>query len=498
MRKEVLRMQGVTCLENGVEQLRDFNLQIFAGEIMGLLTVTSAGLDTLVRLLCESIPLRRGYIYYRERQINAWYNPGGRYTRIGVIGNKSSLIGGMTVADNIFVLRRGFKSWLVRPGLLRSQLEPMLRELEVDILPDDYIDRLSAYQRFVVELLKLVLGGCRLIILREVSTFISDSSLSRLHALIRRYVGDGVSFLYIGYHFEELSSICTRTAVFENGTITKVLQNSEEGVSCGEPYSRLVRSRIEHSGGDAAHSAQAFSASGLSGGNVRGLTFSVAAGGCLVLQDLHNRIFGDLLSLLIGERPIEAGELRLGGERFVPRLTRKLAIVQEEPSVSMIMPGLCTLDNLCFTIDHRLPQVWRSARLRRGLRKEYAGLIDESLFDVWPDRLTRAQKYDIVYSRVLLQRPAVAFCVQPFKGADMRLRMRVWNHIRRLTSEGIAVVILAVNLADCLSLADRLIRIHRRSPDECYDRSEFARLPIIAPWIDFYSDRQKQENIPES
>ena len=147
MREEVLRLERVTCLEQGVVQLENFNLQIFRGEIMGLLAVNSHGLNTLLHLLRRKLPLERGYIYYRERQINAWNNQMSDHTlqRIGIIENRSALVSGMTVADNIFVLRHSFKSWIIRPALLRTQLEPVLNKLGVDFSPDDYVEYLSPF-----------------------------------------------------------------------------------------------------------------------------------------------------------------------------------------------------------------------------------------------------------------------------------------------------------------------------------------------------------------
>lgn len=225
MREEILRLERVTCREQGVLQLENFNLQIFQGEIMGLLAVNSHGLDTLLRLLRRNLPLERGYVYYRERQVSAWSSgiPDRAPQRIAVIEKRGALVSGMTVADNISVLRSSFKSRIIRPSLLRTQLAPVLEELHAGFSPDDYVDWLSPFQRFVVELLKAVLGGCRLIVLRELSTFISNADLSRLHDMIRGFAGKGISFLYIGYHFEELREICDRTALLMNGTIPKVL-----------------------------------------------------------------------------------------------------------------------------------------------------------------------------------------------------------------------------------------------------------------------------------
>ena len=48
------------------------------------------------------------------------------------------------------------------------------------------------------------------------------------------------------------------------------------------------------------------------------------------------------------------------------------------------------------------------------------------------------------------------------------------------------MVILAVNLADAFTLADRLVRVRRGISCEVYERSEFDRLPFSAPWLNLY------------
>jgi ribose transport system ATP-binding protein len=70
----------------------------------------------------------------------------------------------------------------------------------------------------------------------------------------------------------------------------------------------------------------------------------------------------------------------------------------------------------------------------------------------------------------------------------MELRMHIMDHIQMLLDKGMALVILAVNLADSLSLADKLIRIRKDKPEEVYVRSEFSTMPVNAPWIELYRE----------
>ena len=484
MREEVLRMMHVTCREQGSTPLRDFSLNIFAGEIMGLIPLNGGhGMTVLIDLLRRNLPLESGNIYYREELLNSWRTPAPRYNRIGVIQSNSCLVEGLTVADNIFVLCPTFKSRLIRSRLLGRHLQPMLDQFDPGISAGTLVEDLTHFQRFVVELVKAVVAGSRLIILRDVSTFISDSELSRLHGILRRYAAEGISFLYLGFHYEELNQICDRTALFSNGRITKILEH--EAIGTPAAFDNIVRRQLERHQ-DRSDQPPVLEVSGLSGGTVEELSFSVAPGECVVLQDLQNRIFHDLIGLLSGEVPVRSGTVRLDGAPYRPRRDRRIAVITERPDRTMLFPQMSYLDNLGITLDHRLPELWRSRRVQQGVRQECAGILGVKVFELPPDRLSARQKYELVYRRILLQNPKVVFCVQPFQGADMEMRIHIWKLLEQIMEKGIALVILAINLADSLSLASRLIRIRQGAPPDSYERSEFGCIPFSAPWLDLY------------
>ena len=66
------------------------------------------------------------------------------------------------------------------------------------------------------------------------------------------------------------------------------------------------------------------------------------------------------------------------------------------------------------------------------------------------------------------------------------MRIHIWKLLEQVMEKGIALVILAINLADSLSLASRLIRVRQGAPPEVYEQSEFGRSPFSAPWLDLY------------
>lgn len=489
MRNEVLRLEKVTLRERGVTQLDNLNLHIFEGEIMGLVPIDTHGLTALCDLLRENLPLHYGYVFYREKLINTWRSPQPHYNRISVIQAKSCLVDGLSVADNIFVLRPGFRGRLMRPAAFRRQLMPFIHSIGIPIDADARVEDLSVFERFVVELLKAVVAGSRLIVLNEISTLINQTELGKLHAILRHYAAEGISFLYICFHFEELLQICDRTALMMQGRVIKLLEGGEMIPQSLLPYSAAYEQMVASQLARDTHQIgpEVFSAC-LPDAAVGGLHFSVRAGECLVLQDLDNHFIDGFLGVLSGVRPPQGTRLLLCGRPLRPKpgRDRRLAVIQDQPGRTMIFPGLNYLENLCFTMDHRMKALWLSGRVKRGLRRAYAEWLGPDLLDRRVDELTETERCELVYRRILLQRPDVVFCVQPFRMADVAMRMSIWRLLEELLDRGVAVVILAVNLADSLSLADRLIRVRRGQPQEAFDRIHFNELPADAPWRSLY------------
>ena len=497
MREETLRMERVTYREQGVTQLENFSMSIWAGEIMGLMPVNRHGISALIKLLRQNLPLHYGYVYYHEKQVNHWRYSDSSMNRISVIQNKSCLAEGLTVADNICVLRPGFRKRLMQPKILRQQLLPFLEDIEMDIDADACIEELSPFERFVVELLKAVVAGNYLVVLDDISSFLSDMELQKLHRILRHYADKGMAFLYIAPHYEEVKQICDRTAVMKDGQIIKYFLLSEHVPDTymyhwSEGFDRRVSEQIAKKAGKPLKQETAFLAEDLCFGEVKHLSFSVAPGECLVLQDLDNRFLPDLLMVLSGEKKAEQGHIRIGDVEFRQKPDRRIAIIQEVPVQTMLFSNLSYLDNLCFTLDHRFHDVWLTNKIKKSLRQEYAELLGEEVFDLRVEELSHKQKYDLIYMRILVQNPKVVFCVQPFKRAEVSIRIHVWELLERFLDKGIAVVILAVNLADSLALADRLIRVGKGRKREEYGRNEFGNLQVEAPWLYLYQEKEEE------
>ncbi len=204
-------------------------------------------------------------------------------------------------------------------------------------------------------------------------------------------------------------------------------------------------------------------------------------------------MYYDLRNAIVRDDITEESVIRMENQRVTFHQNIQISIVQENPTATMLFPELTYMDNLCFNLGGRMREVWWRRGIKRSIRQEFEGQIESEVFETPVTRLTEKQKYQLVYTRILLQKPKVVFCIQPFQGADLEHRMYIWTLLDELLKKGISVVILAVNLADSLSIADRLIRVDAKNQQYEFASQDFASMPSLVPWQFMYKSNEKQE-----
>ena len=478
MRKEIFRMERVTYKEAEITRLEDFNLQIYEGEIMGMVPFNGFGMAAFLELLQTTLPIYDGYIYYNGELVNSWKKSPGTHNRIGIIQAKSSLVETMTIADNVFVMRPGFKQELIRTKLLNRQLQPFLKEIGIEIPADARIENLSVFQRVVIELLRAVVAGSHLIVLEEIGALISYRELRQLHEIVRHYASKGFSFLYICPHFEEVSNICDRAAMLTNGRIWKIISRNmlrvevREVYSYTEEYDRMVRSHLQKREQNGKKTEEILKWKSYSESAGKEISFPIYKGEYLAVQIHENRILQEMTEILKEDFSGNA----------------KMSVIQESPTVSMIFPELDYMDNLCMALSRRMGNLWPNHKIRNNIRQEYSEKLGNEVFEMPVEALSEKQKFQLVYSRVMLQNPQIVFCVKPFKGADLTHRMVIWKLLEDFLDKGITVVDLSLNLSDSLSLADRLLLIQTDGSIREICREDFASVSRQIPWRHVYKE----------
>lgn len=178
----------------------------------------------------------------------------------------------------------------------------------------------------------------------------------------------------------------------------------------------------------------------------------------------------------------DGGELWVGKRRRRNFSDRRIAVIKELATRTMVFPELSYMENLCISLSMRVPTLWLKKSIRRSIRREYGPILGEEVFDLPVSSLTERQKYQMIYTRIQLAHPDVVFCIQPFKSADLPHRIHIWRLLEQLMDHGIAVVLVSLNLSDSLSMADRLLVIGKEGSQEVL-RKDFPTLAEEVPWM---------------
>lgn len=476
MREEVLRLENVTQIADGVTLLEDVNLQIYKGEIMGLICINYGGQDELVELLQKNVPIHYGRVYYNEKLVNSYEHASSSNNKIPIIERHSRLADDLRVADNIFVLRHGFKKYLINRRKLNAQLKQFTNELDLDLDGDRMVARLTPYEKYACELLRAVVAGAKLVVIKDISNCVGTADLLRFQELLRHFADQGFSFLYVCNHHEEAFKICGRLALMENGRVIKVLDKSDFTRHKMTPYYMEVYSDMPFTAKPREENILCFES--VSTENLHDTSFDVAKGECVVILDMNNTVLSDIMMVMKGDIPLESGRIRLENKPYSRRTAKHaiengVAFIGQYPTSTMLYPDMDYMKNLCFLVDQKCRNFRMNRKVRKSVVQEYGPLLGNDLYEQDITRLGPVSLYNLIYYRIHLYNPKVVFCVQPFSDADLNLRRQVVALIMLLKKKGIAVIILAVNLSDSLIVADRLLLIKEGILCREFERNEF-------------------------
>ena len=103
MKQEILRMQDVCVGESPPYGLDGFRLFLRRGEFLNIVGLSGAGKTLLYEFFMGHIPIKSGRVICNGKE----FGPGERFsglTEVACIGQESTLIPGLTVAENIFII----------------------------------------------------------------------------------------------------------------------------------------------------------------------------------------------------------------------------------------------------------------------------------------------------------------------------------------------------------------------------------------------------------
>ena len=218
MSEYLLEMKNVCKSFPGVKALQNVDFQLKAGEIHALLGENGAGKSTLIKVLGGIYIPEEGEIYIDGQKVDINGVNAARDNGISIIHQELVQVPHMTVAENIFLGREIMGSFGVDTRKMVAESQKMLDRFDLGINAASEIYDLSIAQQQMVEIVKAISFNCKILVMDEPTSSISDREVEQLFDIMRNLARQGVGIIYISHKMSELNEVCDRVTVLRDGT----------------------------------------------------------------------------------------------------------------------------------------------------------------------------------------------------------------------------------------------------------------------------------------
>jgi simple sugar transport system ATP-binding protein len=217
-----LRVEHVAKRFGALVALRDVNLRLAPGEVLGLIGDNGAGKSTLIKTICGFHQPDAGQIYLDGSPITLRSVDHARSVGIDCVYQDLALVNELSVYHNMFLNREKVRWPLLNNRAMRKLARQHLDSMGLNI-PDvnAEVAKLSGGQRQAIAVARSVYSAAKILLLDEPLAAMGAKEGTLILDLIRdiKSVGD-VSVIIIAHNYAQVLDVCDRVNILQHGRIT--------------------------------------------------------------------------------------------------------------------------------------------------------------------------------------------------------------------------------------------------------------------------------------
>jgi simple sugar transport system ATP-binding protein len=435
--------------------LDEAGIRIAEGETHALVGRNGAGKSTLVSLLTGLQAPDAGELRLAGLPAPPLADRDVWRERVACVYQKSTIIPTLTVAENLFLNRQG--RWISWPRL-RARAQGTLDEWSVDVDPRTLAGELTVEQRQLVEIARALSFGARFVILDEPTAQLDGPAIARLFERIRALQRQGVTFLFISHHLQEVYDICDTVTVFRDARHILTRPVAEL------PKDELVDAMT----GEAARLVERVprppvTSSAVLSVDYEGVSFSVRAGEIVGLAGSAGSgklaVAERIVGLRAGGGTVEVDGVAPKPGSVAAALAAGVGLVPQDRHREGTVPLLSIAENLTMTVPEKvgprgLVDPRRRDRVARGLIEQLNVKTPGPELPV--SALSGGNQQKVVFGRALASDPRVLVLISPTAGVDVRSKETLLEVVDGASRAGTAVLVVSDELDD-LRGCDRVL-----------------------------------------
>ncbi len=473
---DILQIENIRKTFPGVVALDNVSFSVAPGEIHTLLGENGAGKSTLMNVLTGLYHPDRGEINISGKQVHFTSPRDSLKCGIGMVHQHFMLVPAHSVFENILLALDDVPNFFNRSAY-KEKIEKLIAEFDLELDLNLPVWKLSIGAQQWIELIKLLLRDCQLLILDEPTAVLTPQETERLFAVLQRLKGQGKSIIFISHKMREVMEISDRVTILKKGCSIATLARGDFDES------KLAALMI---GTDKVPQWQkslqmsdelVLDIQNLSVQNDRGLadlddfSLELKKGEILGIAGVAGNGQKALAEVLTGLKKTNQGKIMAGAEDITNSNARYsyiagIAHIPEDRKTIGIAPDMDVADNLIMkSFKNRLftSGIFQN---KKAIRQNADDKIEQFAIKTGPDGtpvryLSGGNIQKVIIARELSEHPTVLVALYPTRGLDIGSAEYVHKVIADGADRGMSTILIAEDLDELLKLSDRIAVMFR-------------------------------------
>lgn len=485
----ILEFKNIRKEYPGVVALKDININVRRGEVLGLVGENGAGKSTLIKVCSGAISPTSGKILYEGKEHGHFTPSVSMDLGINVIYQEFNLVNEMSVLDNIFLGNYPKKNGMVDRSEMKRRAADVFQQLGISIDTEMKVHDLSVGFKQFVEIAKAVSKETKVLILDEPSATLTNKEVDMLLEIVKNLKKSGVTIIYISHRLEEVFEICDRVSVLRDGEYIATVE--ADNVSREELVHLMVGRELNESFPEREpvpeNAPVIFEARNLSGNGDSDISFSLRKGEILGFGGIVGAGRTELAQMICGLIQPESGEMFYNGEPYKPKDTKAamaqgIVLAPEDRKQQGVVLDFSIKENVDlsnmksvswkFVINKKAEKALAES-FRKRLKIKCSSIQQKVL------NLSGGNQQKVVLARLLACHADIIIFDEPTRGIDVGAKQEVYHLMNDLIREGKSIIMISSELPELMGMSDRIVVLAEGKKTGEFVRSEFTQEKIL-------------------
>ena len=444
--------------------LKSVDLSILPGSVLGLIGENGAGKSTTNSIIAGVVQPSEGSMVLDGASYAPTSPSDALHKGVALIHQEIRLLPGLTVAENMFLGRQPLARGRIDRNRMIEEARAALDALGVDVDPRRTVAGLSMAVQQGIEIAKAIIRKPRYIIFDEPTASLGQSEVERIFEQLRSLQAGGAGIVYVSHRLDEIRAVADRVVCLRDG---ERVASWDGSVSKQDMINTMVGRNFtfEHHPPKPRGEREALRVDRLSRGKAfRNISFGLAQGEILGFAGLIGAGRTEVVRAIAGADQADSGEIHVD-ERLVRITSPRQAIqagvfmVPEDRKGQGLDLGRTAATNMVLPWERKLtrlgmvtPGVVQATAEEQKRRFDIRGHVIQPV-----GRMSGGNQQKVLISKWLVEKPRVFIVDEPTRGVDVGAKMAIYEIIRSLAADGVAVIVVSSELEEVLGLSHRIL-----------------------------------------